>query len=266
MMDLYASTVSFNGKQILTFAHLTVSHEYRHFVNTAFELQGVDLSDLKDRELKAFFLNVYNTLFYHTAISISVGLLKVPDNDYQSWGKTGYIINGQKYSLHDIEHGILRGNRKASKRKIKVLLSKHDPRAKFITSFDPKIYFALVRGSKSNPVIPIFHPLSLDLELQMCSEGMLEDEIEIDKSKNIVTVPKIFYYYGKDFGKNESSIVKWISESMTSTCKKKEELESLLSHKISLKYLEDHFLLEGGTFIEDYSNLDTSSDSISKVT
>jgi len=53
---------------------------------------------------------------------------------------------------------------------------------------------------------------------------------------------------------------------MISTCKKKEELESLLSHKISLKYLEDHFLLEGGTFIEDYSNLDTSSDSISKVT
>jgi hypothetical protein len=67
------------------------------------------MTDLKDKEIKAFFLNVYNSLVYHANIVINVGLLKLASSDYQSWGRIGYIINSYKYTLHDIEHGILRG-------------------------------------------------------------------------------------------------------------------------------------------------------------
>lgn len=69
---------------------------------------------MRDDERVAFFINVYNALSSHANILISSGLHRLPVSDkglidHLVWGSLGYMINGQKYSLHDIKHGILRG-------------------------------------------------------------------------------------------------------------------------------------------------------------
>lgn len=55
--------------------------------------------------------------------------------------------------------------------------------------------------------------------------------------KNTVIIPKIFFYYAKDFGKNESAILKWISSHIKDV-KKKEDLDYLSSHKFNIKYVD----------------------------
>jgi len=121
---------------------------------------------------------------------------------------------------------MLRGNRKASKRKIKYIMSKHDPRAQFITKFDPRIHFAVLTGVLDYPAVGMFSPKTLDTELMQATEGFLQEALEVDKTKKEVTVPKLFHWYQKDFGKNEFSVLKWISEQLHG--QKKEDLESLL--------------------------------------
>ena len=213
------------------------TNEYYQLINCTWELQTLDISKLNENEVKVFFTNIYNTLIYHINIVVCCGLVKLGNNDYLTWGKYGYIIGGQKYSLLDIEHGILRGNRKLSKRKIKVIISKADPRIKSVFNFDPRIHFVLNRfGTFSSTSIPILNPSQLDSQLQSITESVLCEEISIDRQKNIVIVPKFFAYYLKDFGKNESGLLKWISIYLKD--KKKEDLEFIINHKYTLKYQE----------------------------
>lgn len=100
--------------------------------------QRVNLFDLTLAELQAFFINVYNALALHGLV-----LFGHPHNSRQRWIfyshvryalshehlspcvclcgsprvcvaiQVGYRIGPFKYSLNDIEHGMLRGNTKA---------------------------------------------------------------------------------------------------------------------------------------------------------
>ncbi len=133
-------------------------------------------------------------------------------SDY-SWGsKYGYVINGEKFSLLEIEHAILRGNQKCTKRKIKApIISKHDPRFKYVLKPDPRVHFALLRISSSHPVVTIFSGKGGETELKQAVAISLSSEVKVDK--NEVIVPKVFAIYKEDFGGKEPfESLKWISE------------------------------------------------------
>ena len=86
------------------------------------QLKHVDLSQLLDKDdtvnddhLKAFFINIYNSLAIHSLAHLSAqsdisgSLLNQLDGKF--WARMAYIIGdkNQKFSLDDIEHGVLRG-------------------------------------------------------------------------------------------------------------------------------------------------------------
>ena len=82
------------------------SEVFRQFKQIAIELQQVDLADLKACEALAFWLNLYNALIIHANIVVGP-----PTNMFQRakfFGSIGYIIGGFKYTLSDIEHGMIR--------------------------------------------------------------------------------------------------------------------------------------------------------------
>jgi len=227
----------------IDFSHVIASgQEYAEFVATTQELQKAEITGMKDEEFKAFFLNIYNTLAYHSNIVVSLGIVKLPTVldkserqvvDSWAWGRFGYIINDYRFSLVDIQHGILRENRKVAKQKLN-MFSKHDPRANFMTKFDPRIHFALVSSVKAFPAIVVFSRKSVDSELKLVTEGYLEDQITVDKSSKELLLPRVFQYYGKDFGKNENGLIKWIAENL-SPGTKKEDLENMIQNKVSIK-------------------------------
>jgi hypothetical protein len=73
------------------------------------------------------------------------------------------------YSLHDIESGILRANRKAVASFFRPF-SKHDPRLAFaLPEPEPMIHFALVCGAKSCPPIKTYTAQVSVVELMLQS-------------------------------------------------------------------------------------------------
>eukprot|EP01119_Soliformovum_irregulare_P013308 TRINITY_DN3526_c0_g1_i1.p1 TRINITY_DN3526_c0_g1~~TRINITY_DN3526_c0_g1_i1.p1 ORF type:complete len:1045 (-),score=343.24 TRINITY_DN3526_c0_g1_i1:27-3161(-) len=245
----------------INYSGVGFSTDYRHYVNTCMELQSADLTGLKDDKLKAFFINVYNALVLHASIVSSLNLQGISGtiNDYTSWGRLGYVINDQKFTILDIYHGMLRGNKKASRRKIKQVMSKHDPKIAFMTKPDPRIHFALISGSRSFPAVAVYRAKTLDKDLNTVTEAYLDEEVEMEKVKKTVIIPKLFYYYNKDFGKNDSALVKWIIENIPKH--KKEEFEHLAKHRMTVKFSSydwDFYVVHGDSFAQ----LSASSDAM----
>eukprot|EP00941_MAST-03F_sp_MAST-3F-sp1_P003626 g3626.t1 len=233
ILKMYDSFLSEDGNAV-DYAALSVSKEFREFkYGTAPLLQLVDLDELvKNRNLCiAFFLNVYNALVVHGLIETSPKQNKAGEtNDstpstpkkkqsvlsrLQFFRKTAYNIGGHSFSCDDIEHGVLRGNRK-SPAALSPQFSSSDPRfflSQSMIDMDPRIHFALVCGAKGCPSIKLYSAADVDAELDVAAKSFLSDEsdnIEISSDLKTVTLSKILDWYGGDFGKNNIEKLKWI--------------------------------------------------------
>jgi hypothetical protein len=68
----------------------------------------VNLHLLNELELTCFFLNVYHTLLLHALVLF--GPPQKAEQRRTFFTRATYIIGGLRYSLSDIENGVLRGN------------------------------------------------------------------------------------------------------------------------------------------------------------
>jgi hypothetical protein len=56
-----------------------------------------------------FFLYLYHILYFHIRITLGEPASLSLEQRTSFFAEYGYSVNGVKYSLNDIEHGILRG-------------------------------------------------------------------------------------------------------------------------------------------------------------
>jgi hypothetical protein len=132
---------SSDGRKI-DFDGIKDSDLFKKYIKIAEELQRVDLGSLKKNEKKAFFINIYNTLVIHGYIEN--GAPKSALQRVSFFNKTSYNIGNFDYSLNDIEHGILRGN-KTPPGSFSRKINPKDPRALYIyQKMDPRIHFAVL--------------------------------------------------------------------------------------------------------------------------
>ncbi|CAH1787699.1 unnamed protein product [Owenia fusiformis] len=187
---------------------LRESAVFADYKKQADELSAIDLSTLDEDEKKAFFINIYNALTIHGLIDCDTMPCSVLDVQ-QFWKNTAYNIGGHVFSLDDIEHGILRGNRPHPAAD-KPCFDEKDPRRKFIAKqVDPRIHFALVCGAKSCPSIQIFTGANIDRGLTAASKSFCEQEISVHIKLKELSLSKIFQWYRCDFGANEVEAIKW---------------------------------------------------------
>ncbi len=137
-----------------------------------------------------------------------------------------YTIGGYPYSLDDIEHGVLRGNTIHPVTKQRWFVDfERDPRTdSALAKFDPRIHFALVSGAKSCPPLRVYKlGAGLERGLRLATAAFVEREVKMDVPHREVTsyhmcvpfqrvltdiyccsvqitVSKIFFWYGRDFG------------------------------------------------------------------
>ena len=175
-------------------------------------LASLDLKELATRQAKlAFWINIYNALVVHGILELDVSksVKEVPS----FFKAVCYNVGGYVFSLDDIEHGILRGNRK------KHLLSPKpfsggDPRKKFVVEkVDPRIHFALVCGSNSCPPIDVYEEKEIDEQLELVASGFINsEEVIVEEESKRLRVSRIFKWYEDDFGGREgvlSLIIKY---------------------------------------------------------
>lgn len=80
--------------------------DFHNYTNTVLELQTLDLSGVSEPQLKAFFINIYNGIALHGLTVL--GSPSTPGERAAFFDELAYIVAGQRYSLYDIKHGILR--------------------------------------------------------------------------------------------------------------------------------------------------------------
>jgi hypothetical protein len=159
-------------------------------------LQQVKVTTLKADEQRAFWINLYN------ALTIDVVLDRYPVKSIKDialggsffgsgpWAKALVTVEGRKLSLDNIEHDILR---------------KVWP--------DPRIHYAVNCASIGCPnlMTKAFTAASLDQMLTQGARDYINHPRGVKVGSNGVTLSRIYSWYRRDFGANDSELFRHLS-------------------------------------------------------
>jgi len=182
------------------------SNAFDDYVSATEALTVFDPNTLTSREAKlAFWINIYNALVVHGILELNIhkSVKEVPS----FFNTVCYNVGGYIFSLDDIEHGILRGNKKKhflSRRPF----SDSDPRkGLMIEDVDPRIHFALVCGSNSCPPIDVYEAREIDEQLDLVAGAFINsEEVTVEQEDNKLRLSRIFKWYEADFGGKQDVI------------------------------------------------------------
>lgn len=161
-----------------------------------------------EAERMAFWINLYHVLVLDAVISFGVkrsvgegwlGLMAF-------FRKAAYNVGGQRLSLNDIEHGILRGNAGHPLAPGPHFTSYDLRRAWMIQNPDPRIHFALNCASHSCPPIRIYSAENLNSQLDLATRSFVDADVKLNPARQVLVVSSIFRWYGGDFGGREGVI------------------------------------------------------------
>ena len=176
------------------------SDAYREYKGISANLRDFDPLLLQDEKAKlAFWINLYNTIVIDAIIA---GGIKESVHEIDGFfGKMKYIIGGYRFSADDIEHGILRANRRKHSRPWRQF-GIMNPKKKFSLEFlDPRIHFALVCGSRSCAPIKYYTPDGINEKLELAAKNFINSsEVIVIPEENRVLISRIFSWYKNDFG------------------------------------------------------------------
>ena len=140
----------------------------------------------------AFTINLYNMIVRHAMLRRGVAST--------NWARLKWFdavtvnVGGRRYSLNDLENGVLRMNSKTpfhfSKHNVPSPLSKREPR----------IHFALNCGARSCPPVKLFTPFAVRQELEIATQAFLEMDENMQVEGQVLRLSKIFSWYKSDFG------------------------------------------------------------------
>lgn len=209
MLQMRGEFMGGDGRSV-DYGRLATSTLFKHYAALAGRLRTCTVATLSEPQRMAFFINVYNALTIHGLVSLSCLPGSVLEVQY-FWKTTCYDISGLVFSLDDIEHGILRGN-KPHPSSTQPLLGDADPRRQLsLKSCDPRVHFALVCGAKSCPAIQVYSEDNLEQALTMAAQSFCGQEVHTSPSDMKVSVNKILQWYASDFGSSVDQILRYLS-------------------------------------------------------
>lgn len=189
----------------------------------------------------AFWINVYNALLIHGVVAYRErrSLLKIRG----AFERIAYVIGGHRYSLDDIEHGVLRANR-AHFLIPGIRFSRRDPRRKHtLAQLDPRIHFALVCGASSCPPIGIYQAENLDRQLELAASNFINNGgVVLNRAESRVALSRVFQWYSPDFGGNwmgtgkRTPVLRYVAKFLTG-----EERDYVLTHADTLRVGYQHY-------------------------
>ncbi|NJM06052.1 DUF547 domain-containing protein [Candidatus Gracilibacteria bacterium] len=165
------------------------------------QLHAFDLTTLNSRwERLAFWCNVYNALVIDAVIAYGVQRSVSERLFGLSFFRTAaYTIGGLRFSLDDIEHGILRANR-GSPFLPGPQFASADPRLNHVVEPpDLRIHFALNCASRSCPPIAFFAAERVDAQLDLAARSFVAADTVVDAEQGLVRISQIYSWYRADF-------------------------------------------------------------------
>lgn len=250
---------------------LMMSEEWRSYTRASSELQSVSLSSMRGRnERLAFFVNVYNLLALHAAVSRR-GVPVAARARRQFYRRLFYDIGATNWSLDDIHHGVLRANA-ASPVRVgwRAQFPNSDRRYRLALPYlEPLTHFVLSVGLRD--VSPPIRPLTAasvaeGSTLTMAAATFLAATVSVSVLQRRVTLPRIFLQYPSDFDRPEAALLSWVAKILTpppgSPSSSARPPESPEASKRSLLAAQIRSLLRGGGLTPQvaYQALDGGAD------
>jgi glutaredoxin len=237
--------VSADGRGV-DYEAIARSEEFADYAERTHELQELDVSVLTSEQRLAFFINIYNMLMVHA--SIALGQPKSALQRATFFGRVGYVISGFKFTLSEIEHGVLRCNRKPPGLFASKCFKRGHPKLRFaLKEFDPRIHFMLVCGAASCPPLRCVDFENIENALQWATEGFVQEEVAINLLKRKMKASMLFRWYARDFGKTDRDVMEWIMRYVP----EKPEYASLDLSKFRLAFFEYSWDSNGRGYDED---------------
>lgn len=162
-------------------------------------LAQLALSDIRaalhtDNLKKAFWINIYNAYFQILRKEHKISKPEIFKSKL-------VMIAGQRLSLDDVEHGILRRYRyKYSLGFFPNLFTPRLIKNLTVKTIDYRIHFALNCGAKSCPPIAFYKVDQLDTQLDMATQSFLDGESTFDDTNKILYTTALFKWFLNDFG------------------------------------------------------------------
>lgn len=183
------------------------SELYQRYQECVLKLAGIDMTFLKGDEKLSFYLNLYNLMAIH-------GILCQPRPDSNlgrvKWFETiQYLIGGYKFSLNDIENGLIRQNSRAPY-SFSLPFQQSDPRSfLMIDLFEPRIHFALVCAAKSCPSLRFYSCDNLSEVLDMSTKQFLDRHFILQES-GVFESSMITNWFLRDFGGSKLKLLEFV--------------------------------------------------------
>ena len=209
------------------------SPEYESLRAAAEALAGFDCGALGIGQRLPFWINVYNALVLHAVIARGVTDSVRSVGDF--YGDSRYEVEGQEFSLDDIEHGLLRANQPV-RRGARRPMREGDPRQRLAPIlFDERVHFAMYSACRSSPWLETFAEAGLDIQLEATTRRYLGAHVRLGPGCSALFVPKLFDWYEADFGGNEG-----VRSFVISRLERDEDVDAVdrRGGRVALKYLE----------------------------
>jgi len=193
---LGALAAATDGAGRVDYARLAASGAFADAVEAARRLGGVRLATLPDRGARlAFWINAYNALVLHGIVAL--GVRRSVARAWNFFGRARYRIDGVVFSVDDIEHGVLRGNRRRVVPPLRPFGRRDGRRAHALEPPDPRIHFAITCGARSCPPVGVYRAVAIDTQLDLATRGFVNQEVTLEGNR--LVCPRLFKWYRHDF-------------------------------------------------------------------
>jgi hypothetical protein len=204
------------------------------------ELQAVDYESMPCRLKLAFSINLYNFMIKFAFVKVGVGTNNTTRNaffngvSFQLGSCRG--VGSYVFTFHELENGILRGNRKAPFA-LRRPFSNGDSRSTLVMPrVDNRIHFALNCGASSCPPVKDFTADGILEELRVVARAFCEDDTNVKIDGSNLHLSKIFYWYNEDFGENQMDIAESVLGFLKGSAKAEALILLIRSSKMRVKY------------------------------
>lgn len=194
--DFRSKAIDGEGRRV-DYRQIKESKTFQRLRELAGSLSSCSLADLgQGPDLTAFWINIYNTLVIDAIIRFSITGNVGP----RLFRRAAYRIDGLRFCLDDIEHGVLRGNRRHPLFRIPPFGPLDQRRSASLPRLDPRLHFALVCGARSCPPIRVYRGSELDKQLDTAALNLINGHwVELERTRSALHISPIFKWYQADF-------------------------------------------------------------------
>lgn len=165
-------------------------------------LLALDPASLGTRAQRlAFWINLYNVLILDAVLTFQVrkSVVGVTRGLLRFFEKAAYRVGPFRFSANDMEHGVLRQNRRHPYART-AQFGPGDARNRFVvTPMDARMHFALNCASRSCPPIRVYEADRIEQQLELAARSFIDTSTEVEGMPPVLTVSSIFKWYRADF-------------------------------------------------------------------